>query len=74
MTQWLRALPMHTGLVPSTHMVAQNSSSRGSHALLWPLQVSGMHMVYRNTCMRAGKMAQWVRVPDYSSKGPVFKS
>ena len=28
-----------------------NSSFRGSNALLcWPMWVSGMHMVYRNTC------------------------
>jgi hypothetical protein len=27
-----------------------------------------------NMCMRAGEMAQWVRAPDCSSKGPEFKS
>jgi hypothetical protein len=28
----------------------------------------------KNTGFGAGEMAQWVRTPDCSSKGPVFKS
>ena len=49
----LTALPEDLGLIPSTHMVANNVynfSSRGSDVIFWPLRAPGMHVVLRYAC------------------------
>lgn len=48
--QWLRtivALTEDPSLVPSTHIVIENSSFRGSDALLGPPRTSGTHVIHR---------------------------
>lgn len=56
MIWWLKtliALAKDTGLISSTHrwlMTIQNSSSRRSNALFWPLQASFTRMTHRYTC------------------------